>query len=201
MAQRIFDAFDKHDQDAGVRNQRRAYAIEQFNEDVPDWPGTPNNNALLFGYLEKLKVPVTRRNLTIAADELAEMNMLEAVTTSEPRLAIEQPKQQQDLPPSMSTVKLTYKAEATPENIEQHFEDLALRRKWAGPIGSDPRKSEALMTDVRRTRAEHSAGKNYPARYREARAIVGTLYPDINPNSQEFAQLVQASLRGLNSQD
>ena len=198
MITRQLDQWDKHDKDAGVRAHRRAYAISQFNAARADWPATSNNNSLLFGLLEKWRVPVTLRNLEIAADELAEMDMLESPTTSQPQV-VDEPQKTTGLIPTKNTVKLTYKAEATAENIEQHLQDLKDRRKWAGPVGSDPRKSDYLMTDVRQTRQEHFETRrrnkradesSFPARFGEARSIVARDFPDVPVGSPLFNQLV-----------
>jgi len=198
MPQRYLDQWDKHDKDAGVRIHRRAHAISQFNDARPDWPATPNNNSLLFGLLETWRVPVTLRNLEIAADELAEMDMLESPSNSAPQV-VDAPPKTTGLISTKNTVKLTYTAAATEENIEQHLQDLADRREWAGPVGADPRKSDYLMTDVQQTRQEHfeTRGRNkradessFPARFGEARSIVARDFPDVPVGSPLFNQLV-----------
>jgi hypothetical protein len=198
MITRHLDQWDKHDRDAGVRSHRRANAIARFNDARPEWPATPNNNSLLFGLLEKWRVPVTLRNLEIAADELAEMDMLESPSNSAPQV-VDAPPQTTGLIPTKNTVKLTYTAAATEENIEQHLQDLADRREWAGPVGADPRKSDYLMTDVQQTRQEHfeTRGRNkradessFPARFGEARSIVARDFPDVPVGSPLFNQLV-----------
>ena len=196
----ILPQLDQHDKirwTDDVEAERAANASRTFMEDHPDFYASSANADALVAWLDRQRVPITRRNLAVAYRVLDGEGKLERhpvqQVDSEP---IDTSRGVQKLD---TTVVLRHTIADTAENRAALVEELSQRREWAGPIGSDPKKS-TLAEDHRKILNETAAQKTSgSAAYQAARQQVALANPGVRRDSAQFSRLVQQHLQSKES--
>ena len=193
---RILPQLDQHDKvrwSDEIEAERAANASRTFMEDHPEFYALPANADALVAWLERRRVPITRRNLSVA----------HRVLDAEGKIQRRPVREMESAPIDTSrgvkkvdtTVVLRHTIADTAENRAALVEELSQRREWAGPVGSDVRKS-SLADDHRKILNETAAQKlSGSAEYQAARQQVALANPGVRRDSAQFSRLVQQLLR------